>query len=500
MHTNQIYLHSKLLEACEHGNVEDVKQWLDSGAEVNFNIRRPSNALNIAIKRDKYEIINLLLDHGAIVKEFVLQQAIEKDKNYLQLLLPNFSNCRDESLLLGALQAAINIGDLDLAKQTIHQGAKPKSLVIYSIINIASTEILQLLIENGFNIHADKNMILSEWIGSSAMSGGGDWKPTKDSLLAFIFDYYIDKLNSIEKFKSLRVADKQHLFLIGLGNNNFKMMKFALVIGADKNESLNSAHRQYNAYKAGDIGSIYSIMYINNKSGKVDYDIIEYILNSDIEFNKTTISRAVCFKYTAFLNALKRMHDLEYGYEMAYKYQDDDLCEYFIERGVSKEVQSFSKMKVSAIKGDIEELGKAVHDGAKVEILNTDVIVEIINENQVKSLKYLYDSGLLFETSLNKYLDYAMSRHKAYETISYLIEQGLDITRIKSIPREYKKKYPVFADMNEKRFSDIFDYTVYLAREVHPKLEGKKKEEILKRIAELSTLPYVIKRAQGKIT
>ena len=491
-------LHENLIEACQNGNIEDVKQWLSQGAEPNFHIRMPLNALDIAIQIDNHQIIDLLLEHGATVKEYVLQKAIEKDKNYLHRLVPNFSNSKDKTLLMWVLKAAISTSDLNLAKQAIHQGAKPASLFLYAVRTISCTKILELLLENGFNIHAENNMLLSEWMGSSPIGGGEDWKSANEDILAFLFDYYIEKAQSIEKFMSLRMPDKNRLFLNGLYSNSFNMMKFALLIGADKNEAFNSAHRQYNAYKKGDIGSIYSLVYTNNKSGKVDYEIIEYILNSTIQFNKATISRAVCFKYTDILNALSQIHDLEYGYEMAYKYEDNDLQDYFSKRGVSSEVQNFAKMKVSAIKGNIKELRQAIKNGANLEALKEDVIVEVINENQVESLKYFYDSGLLLDASLNKYLDNAMNHHKAHETISYLVELGLDISSVKNIPRVYKKKYPAIADMKEKRFANIFDYTIYLAKEVYHKLEGKEKEEILKRIAELSTLPYVIKRSGEK--
>lgn len=492
-------LHAKLMEACQNENIDDVKRWLEHGAEPNFNIKVPINVLAEAIKRDNHKIINLLLKHGAIVKEFVLQKAIEKDKNYLHLLIPNFATCKDESLLMGVLQASINIDDFDLAKLAIHQGAKPESLFVNVGREISSTEMLQLLVENGFNIHAENNTLLTEWMGSSPMAGGESWEPLKENLLTFIFDYYLEKPKSIKKFNSLRLLDKNRLFLIGLYSNNIKMMKFALMIGADKNEALNAAHRQYHAYKKGDIGTIYALMYKNNENGKVDYEIIEYLLNSNIKFDKITISRAVCFKHSDVLNALSFPHDLEYGYEMAYKYEDNDLCDYFINRGVSYEVQRFAKMKVAALKGNISELRRALHDGANVEALDINIIVEIINENQVESLICLYESGLLLDTALNIFLDKAMNIHKAYESISYLIELGLDITNIKKIPREYKKRYPSFFDMWEKRFTNIFDYTLYLVKEVHPTLDGKEKEELLKKIAELSSLPYIIKRSRGQI-
>ncbi|CAA6811409.1 MAG: Unknown protein [uncultured Sulfurovum sp.] len=151
------YLNEKLIEACKNNHIDEVSQWLNAGAEPNFNIKKPINALDIAIQNSHHQIIELLLKHGAMLKEYMLQKAIEKDKNYLELLLPNFKTCKEQSLLMGILQAAINTGDLNLAQQAIHQGAKPKSLFLTAILNLTSTDILQLLIENGFNIHADEN-------------------------------------------------------------------------------------------------------------------------------------------------------------------------------------------------------------------------------------------------------------------------------------------------------------------------------------------------------
>ncbi|CAA6800683.1 MAG: Unknown protein [uncultured Sulfurovum sp.] len=394
-----------------------------------------------------------------------------------------------QKLLLDTLQTAINKDDFNLVKQAIEQGANPKSLFISSILNLGSTKILQLLLENGFNIHADKNMVLTEWMGSTVISGWGNKRHERHDLLAFIAHYYLEKPASIAKFKSLRLPDKSLLFKIGLNNNNLEVMKFALLIGTDKNEALNSALYRY-----------YSHEQIKHKHEKVDYEIIEYLLNSNIEFKKITISNAVCFKYTELLNALSHMHDLEYAYEMAFNYDNEKLLNDFTDRGVSKEAQHLAKMKVSAIKGNMKALRNAINNGANVEMLSKDIIVDIINKNQIESLKFLHNLGLLLDASFNQYLDQAMRQHKAYETISYLIELGLDITHVKNMPTVYKQKYPSLADMWEKRFTDIFDYTLHLAKEVYPKVEGKRQEEVLKRVAQLSSLPYVMHRSKEKLT
>ena len=479
------YLHEQLMQACENGNVSEAKQWLSKGAEVNFNIKNPRNALDTAIQADNYTIVELILEHEPIIKEYVLQKAIEKDKKFLDLLIPDFTLCKDESLLTGTLLAAINIGDLNLAKQAITQGAKPASLFLYAALNIANAKILQLLIENGFNIHADTNMILTEWMGSSAISDWGKQKPERHDLLIFISEYYLEKQKSIEKFKSWSLADKSRLFRMGLDSNNLNMMKFSVLIGVHKNESLNSALNRYYSKE-------------HQTSKKVSNEIIKYILDSDISFTKVSISNAVCFNYSEVLNVLRHMHDLEYAYEMSYTYENDALQNYFIDQGVDQEAQHLTKMKVSAIKGNIKEVRKAVSEGAKVKNLDTDVIVEIINKNHVEILKYLYDSGIVFDTSFNKYLDRAMNVHNAYDSVTYLIELGLDITSVRNIPRAYKREHPSFFDMWEKRFFNIFTYTIYLVKEVYPTVEGKKKEEVLEKIAEFSTLPYVIKMSEEK--
>ncbi len=470
------------MQACEKGNLDEVKQWLADGADVNLNIKLPKNALDVAVKTGNHQIINLLVEHDAIIKEYVLQKAIEKDKNYLNLLIPDFKACTDEKLLTGTLLAAINIGDLDLAQQAIEQGTKPASLFLSAILTIANVEILQLLIENGFNIHADANIILSEWMGSSAINWHGEKRTERHDLLKFIIEYHLERPNSLEGFKSWNQSDKSRLFRMGLDTKDLNMMKFAVLTGVNKNESLNSALNRY---------------YTKKQDEEVNYEVIEYILNSNIIFNKVIISNAVCFNYTEILSALSNNDDLEYAYEMAYSYENDSLQKDFIDKGISKEAQHFTKIKISAIKGNIKDLRNAVNNGANLDTLGTDIIVEIINKNHVEILKYFHASGIVFDRSYNHCLNKAMNVHNAYESISYLIELGLDISSIGNLPREYRKKYPSFSDMWEKRYRNIFNYTIYLATEVYPRREGKKKEDVLEKIAEFSTLPYVIKMSEA---
>ena len=479
------YLHENLMQACDNANIDDVKRWLALGADVNLNIHLPKNALDTAIQTGNHQIINLLLESDAIIKEYVLQKAIEKDKKYLHLLIPNLEACKDKKLLTGMLLAAINIGDLDLAKQAIKQGVKPASLFVYTILTIASVEILQLLIENGFNIHADTNKILTKWMGSSPINSHGEKKTKRDDLLQFIIEYYLERPNAIEGFQSWNQSDKSRLFRMGLDTSNLNMMKFAVLTGVNKNESLNSVLSRYYS-KTQDTKSI-----------NVDSEIIEYILNSNIIFNKVIIANAVCFNYTKILSVLSHMDDLEYAYEIAYSYENEVLQKHFINKGVSIQAQHFTKMKVSATKGNLKDLRQAVNNGANLDLLGTDVIVEIINENHVEILKYLHASGTEFNGSYNDHLNKAMNAYHAYESISYLIELGLDITSIRNLSLDYRVKYPSFSDMWEKKIRNIFNYTVYLATEVYPRQEGKKKEEVLKKIAEFSTLPYVIKMSEA---
>lgn len=480
------YLHENLMQACENTNIDEVKRWLALGADVNLNIHLPKNALDTAIQTGNHQIINLLLESDATIKEYVLQKAIEKDKKYLHLLIPNFEACKDKKLLTGMLLAAINTGDLELAKQAIEQGVKPASLFLYAILKIASVEVLQLLIENGFNIHADTNKILTEWMGSSAINSHEEKRNKRHDLLQFIIEYYLERPNSLEGFKSWNQSDKSRLFRMGLDTNNLNMMKFSVLTGVNKNESLNSVLSRY-----------YSKTQDNNNTQSTNYEIIEYILNSNIIFNKVIIANAVCFNYTKILSALSHMDDLEYAYEIAYSYENDSLQKYFINKGVSIQAQHFTIMKVSATKGNLKDLRQAVNNGANLDVLGTDVIVQIINENHVEILKYLHASGTEFNGSYNAHLNKAMNTHNAYESISYLIELGLDITSIGNIPRDYKRENPSFFDMWEKQFRNIFNYTIYLAKEVYPRREGKKKEDVLAKIAEFSTLPYVIKMSEA---
>jgi len=437
---SQAHLHRQLMEACKNNNLNQVKECLEAGAEPNFNLQTAINALEAAIEVNNHEMIRLLLEHNAVVKANVLQRAIEKEKQLLELLIPDFKACTDIKLFTALLQAAMNINDFRLAKKAIEQGADPKSLFLFSITDFGSTNILQLLIENGFDIHANENVLLSEWMGTCLLDDWGRRRAKREDFLIFIADYYVDKPKSIEKFHAWRKVDKTRLFRMGLQTNNFNMMKFALLIGVNKNEALNSVLFHYYAYKQGNTKSNDAKMIFKNEhSEKIVHEIIEYILNSNIKFSNLMISNAVCFNYTKLLNALTDMDDLVYGYEMAYKYK-----------------------------------------------------------NETASLKSLYNAGLVLDHSLNAHLNHAMNNHNAYETISYLIELGLDISQIQTIPLEYKIAYPFFSDMWEKKFTNIFNYTIYLAHTIYPKAEGKEREAVLKCLAEFSSLPYVVEMSKVK--
>jgi len=477
-------LHSRLIEACENENIEDVQELLEAGANPNFNIKSPLNALFIAIQKDNYEIIKLLLKYNARIKEYVLQKAIEKNRDYCELLIPDFSACMDETLLMGALQAAISRGDYELAKKAINQGAQASKLALHDLENLENAKILQLLLESGFDIHTKKNMLLTIWLGSSLIGELGHGKKVKHHLLSLLCEYYLENQTAIEKFKTWREVNKSYLFREGLGKNNLEMMQFALKIGAEKNSALSSALNRYYTK--------------DEKDAAIAYKIVLYILNSKMAFSRVTLKNAIFFNHRDVLNAIKEKADLEYAYEMAYSYEKEDLCQYFIDKGVSAYAQNIAKMRVSAIKGDIKELRSALNNGADIDALDRETLVELIYKNQAQTLRLLCEAGVIIDSSLNSYLNEAITRHKAYESVAFLIEQGFDITAIKTLPQEFKKAYPAFADMKEKRFKNIFDYTLYLARDIYPSLEGKEKEEILKRVAQLSALAYVKKMSEER--
>jgi len=477
--------YQRLIEACEGANLETVKQLLEEGIDPNFDIKSPINALSSAIQVGHKEIVNVLLKHGAIVKPLVLQKAIEKERAYLEILVPNFRDCTQETLLMAVLQAAIHRGDETLAKHAIDQGAKPKALPFYAIKNLDNATILRYLLDNGFDFYANANRMVSQWMGSAATDQ--TTRSAKVNLVAFIAEYYLEKPNAIE-ILSKRILDTTRLFGLGLNRNDFKMMKFAIVLGFDKSEALNAAlYRYYTATKMTWFEAL-------------DYEIIAYLLALDIAFKKVNIANAVRFHYQELLEKLQDEPDLVYAYEVAYTKEDHDLCDYFVQRGVSQKAQCFVKMKVASLKGNLDTLRKAIGEGAKVEDLDKSLMVEVLKRNHVKILQYVNDLGFGFDASFNAYLNDALNRHDAYESVSYLIEQGLDIRYVKEIPPSYKERYPLLFDMWERRSRDIFDYTCLLAQEVYPKLEGEKRDTVLKYLAELSTLPYVLKKSKQMAT
>ena len=384
---------------------------------------------------------------------------------------------RQEELSKSLMQAC-EVGDVTTVKECLAKGAKVTPIFKYTLFKLESTEILQLLLEGGFNIYADVNEIVSYWMG-----GWEDSRATNFTLLDFFCSYYLEQADALQRFSTL-ILNKSLLFRLGLDENSINIMKFAVLIGAPKSAVLFSALNRY---------------YANNSMyKKVDYTIIDYLLSLDIKLSKDNIAGAICLGYVEVIETLQDMDDLEYGYEIAYMYSKEEICDYFVGRRVSKEAQNLAKMKISAIRGDVKTLRKSVNDGAELARLDEVSLIEIIKQNRVEVLEYLYASGFVFPQSLQEHFDAFMHEYEAYDALSYLVSLGFNLTTLKSLPREYKKHSPAFADMFARGYCDVFDYTLYLAQELYPSAEQSQKELLLQRVAELSTLPYVRKKSEER--
>lgn len=129
---------SALMKACAVGDITQVRELLESGAQVNYQDEQGGTALMHAVNNDQSEIVDLLMDKGAD-----------------SFLVPGFQRSR---LRLSALMKACANGNITQVRELLKNGAEVNyqdkqggTALMYAVINDQS-EIIDLLLNHGADI------------------------------------------------------------------------------------------------------------------------------------------------------------------------------------------------------------------------------------------------------------------------------------------------------------------------------------------------------------
>jgi ankyrin repeat protein len=106
------------LRKCEaNGYLEDVKEALFEGADINYKLENGDTPLDLATFGNQYNVCEYLLEHGAWVSDTSLGYSIRNGNLFSRMLRdlhPQLCNCKD---LSEVIQIAADNGKLDLIKQ-----------------------------------------------------------------------------------------------------------------------------------------------------------------------------------------------------------------------------------------------------------------------------------------------------------------------------------------------------------------------------------------------
>lgn len=169
-----------LFEASLHGDVAQVRAQLNKGARPNFFFRPEDqkNALHVAAEHGHLEIVELLLDHGAVVNAIaatdkstplILAAHLPNNVPVIEKLIHAGANVLAENAYGNtALHEACHNGNISNARvllraganpnQKNHKGSTPLHTFCYGESSSShSVEMLRFLIENSSDVEMEDN-------------------------------------------------------------------------------------------------------------------------------------------------------------------------------------------------------------------------------------------------------------------------------------------------------------------------------------------------------
>jgi ankyrin repeat protein len=305
----------------------------------------------------------------------------------------------------------------------------------YDIIEKNETENIKLHIQNGADIHYYRNHLLKRIM----MSKNYD-------LLRWVIRYSNEKIKNKKNFMSLSEEFKYRILRYAISINDYEILAFVLEIGVDKRKGVEDA--------------------ILNKN----LEVLEYFVKYGIDIKHA-------FTYSIAINNI-------------------DLIKYFLEKGAIIDNDAGIGLSIASENNNIDIMNYLIEKGAIVSAGNNIAMNSAAENGRLEAIELLIKHGADIHLNGDKSMLLAI-KNKHTNVIKFFIENGMNPLVIDKIPTIVKKEYPIIEDMIKHEISNIFEYTVFLAKNIYPTLKGAKKEKTLQLLAELSSLPYIKNRSQN---
>ena len=164
---------SILFEACKYNDMDLIKMLVENGADVNIRTNKGYTPLGYVCynKSDNIELAKFLVEHGALIKEYHLLDAVKNNnKNIIKYLIENGANVNAKDadgntpLLLVCNPSMGFSVDFDLVKYLVENGADVNARnnegdtpLLLLMSPVGTTKLVEYLIENGADVNVKNN-------------------------------------------------------------------------------------------------------------------------------------------------------------------------------------------------------------------------------------------------------------------------------------------------------------------------------------------------------
>ncbi len=434
-------LNKQLLEACKTGNLEEVKQLLAKGADINTGNEKggyPTSPLYLAIDTGNKELIKLIIENGADVNfedydcgdgdcygnpSSPLIKAVKANKTEIaEMLLDNGAELDKEfhsgdDLGMTALRAAVEKDHKNMIDLLLRRGSKDITVAL------ARPDLLPSLLKNGADIN--KKDAYGETILSIAK------KQNKEKLIR-LFKQNGAKDTLVEEyppesdgyFHAYNNIDKQIIVAKQTKDNALfeKLTKYGAEI-KDINESLISA------VQGGYIDTVRELLAEGADPNTKD------------NYNVSVLSMAINGGYSEIAKLLinagagKILQEKESTFYSASYNGQTEIAEMLLDEGISKEIKEKALLSaaMNGHLGIIKLLVKAKTDiNAKGNTLDYTALIQAATYGHTDIVKFLIEEGadVNIVSTLPKgftALSWAVIE-KHTEIVKLLLDAGADIT------------------------------------------------------------------------
>ena len=208
-----------LLYACKGGNLEIVELLLEKGAVVS------ERALSPACKGGNLEIVKLLLEKGAVVSERALSPACKGGNlEIVKLLLEKGADASER-----ALSSACEIGNLEIIELLLEKGCVVSDGVLLTAYYRNNLEIMEVLLSK---LNADKiNIINIDVPGQSLITKA--CLDNKEDIVKLLINKLIDNKYDINDIINMHTCNSLNLLMYNCKIGNVDIKNFLIDQGAE---------------------------------------------------------------------------------------------------------------------------------------------------------------------------------------------------------------------------------------------------------------------------